>query len=89
MTTEVKTILELILGDCFLQPPLPLINPKSYSQPLQHAMVFTSLLMKGGGREGDVGEGDGRGGGRRKRRKRKRRRRGGEKGREKVKDNSK
>ena len=57
MTTEVKTILELILGDCFLQTPLPLINPKSYSQPLQHAMLFTSLLMKGGGREGDAGEG--------------------------------
>ena len=24
MTTEIKTILELMLGDSFLQPPLPL-----------------------------------------------------------------
>lgn len=90
MTTEVKTILELILGDCFLQPPLPLINPKSYLQPLQQAMVFTSLLMKGGGREGDVEEGGWkRRGKEKKKEEEKRRRRGGEKGREKVKDNSK
>lgn len=44
MTTEVKTILELILGDCFLQPPLPLINPKSYltATPAGHGFhIFT------------------------------------------------